>query len=356
MSLNIKEFKRPSNIIGVASFDPMYDRYTIALRWEWAGMQQGYNRVIDGKALYNNAKFNLIEQTCTLMIDEICAGADWNGNQEKYFRNQASLVLHNICKAIDAGKTNIKVKEGEVKWATGNKTAQKLKYSTEHPPMKVGVATTDNHVSEMARHLPGVMTKVEPPKWCKTNIAKGADGCGSAPQAVYYLVQHLNDYHKLSREVIADWIDELHDAGKMNAEFKPWGEEDSQSTDECDTIEQEGTKLTPLYNGNFKAKDLKPGEVPDLEDIYNKSKELDPWPGKKDWKHIGWMPDDSLKLKYDFDNMTMDEIAAAVLDASENMTLSEFKNLNEQVNKFVDAAGLTTQQMHTLLKALKEEK
>lgn len=350
MSLNIKDFKRPQNIVGVASYDGMYDRYTIALRWEWNGEQMGYNRVINADIL-GATKVDIVKETCKLMVDEICAGADWTEDQETHFRYNAGKVFEKICDSIKKNKTNIKVTSNEIKWATGNMVAQKLKYLGNGTPT-VGPKTVGANIGEIAKHLPGVMTNVPAPKWCTSVGAAAAGGCSTGPNAVYYLVQHLNDYHKLSREVIADWIDELHDTGKMNAEFKPWGEEDSQSTDNCDTIEEEGTKLTPLYQGELVAKPLKPGEVPPLEDIYNKSKELDPWPAN--WVDVGYTTDS--KVEYDFDNMTMDEIAAALLDAHDKMTLSELKNLNEQVNKFVDAAGLTTEEMHKLLKALKEEK
>jgi hypothetical protein len=39
------------------------------------------------------------------------------------------------------------------------------------------------------------------------------------------VIMHINDSHGWTRERIADWIDELHDAGKINAEFQPWEED-----------------------------------------------------------------------------------------------------------------------------------
>ena len=34
------------------------------------------------------------------------------------------------------------------------------------------------------------------------------------------VVMHLNDYHKLSREQIADWLDKLHDDELVDLTFK----------------------------------------------------------------------------------------------------------------------------------------
>lgn len=66
-------------------------------------------------------------------------------------------------------------------------------------------------VSRFARQLPGVESIVDYP--C---------GCGLWSNRLFDVIIHLNDKEHWSREKIADWIDELHESGKINAEFSPW--------------------------------------------------------------------------------------------------------------------------------------
>jgi hypothetical protein len=74
------------------------------------------------------------------------------------------------------------------------------------------VLKPSSNVAQWAKLLPGVNTKVKYP--CK---------CGNRTDLVYDVIIHLNDYHKdWNRERIADWIDEMHDKGLINAEFSPW--------------------------------------------------------------------------------------------------------------------------------------
>lgn len=73
---------------------------------------------------------------------------------------------------------------------------------------KVQAAKT-NSVEAKANKLPGIMERVEYPCDCsKDSMAE-----------IKYIIIHLNDAEKWSREQIADWLDELHDSGKINIEF-----------------------------------------------------------------------------------------------------------------------------------------
>ena len=40
--------------------------------------------------------------------------------------------------------------------------------------------------------------------------------CSIVAQSVYTMIMHLNDDHKIAREEIADWLDELHDSGVVD--------------------------------------------------------------------------------------------------------------------------------------------
>ncbi len=81
-----------------------------------------------------------------------------------------------------------------------------------------------NSVDLMARRLPAVFDMVRYP--CE---------CHSAKDTLMSVVISLNDYHKdWDRNRIADWIDQLHDDGVINAEFSPWEENETGLGDEND--------------------------------------------------------------------------------------------------------------------------
>lgn len=67
----------------------------------------------------------------------------------------------------------------------------------------------------LSRNLPGMETIIELPCICVETYHPGYK------LPLWSLIQHLNDTHtEWTRERIADWLDELHDAGKINIEFK----------------------------------------------------------------------------------------------------------------------------------------
>lgn len=67
---------------------------------------------------------------------------------------------------------------------------------------------TSKMLKRKSKSLPGMKRDVNHP--CS---------CGYAPAPLWNVVIHLNDNHAWSREKIADWLDELHDAGIVNIEF-----------------------------------------------------------------------------------------------------------------------------------------
>lgn len=70
-------------------------------------------------------------------------------------------------------------------------------------------------VSAQARKLPGMDYRTECPAGpnCRLNAP------GSLSLKLYDLVQHVNDHHKWSRDQIADWLDKLHDDGRVDLSF-----------------------------------------------------------------------------------------------------------------------------------------
>ena len=62
--------------------------------------------------------------------------------------------------------------------------------------------------------LPGIDCVVKYPCNCP-----GSFGRRPTSDTLKMVIIHLNDHHKWSREKIADWMDKLHDNGKINIEF-----------------------------------------------------------------------------------------------------------------------------------------
>lgn len=84
------------------------------------------------------------------------------------------------------------------------------------------IYTKPSHsISKISRSLPGM-------EYIPSTEDKTKTGCTGThavhPVSLWNFIQHLNDKHKMSREKIADWLDELHDSGKINLEFEPWKE------------------------------------------------------------------------------------------------------------------------------------
>lgn len=83
-------------------------------------------------------------------------------------------------------------------------------------------------ISEVSKELPGM-------DYAPSFFERMSIGCNCSPfrtsQSLWGFIQHLNDNHRFSREKIADWLDALHDSGKINLEFEPWKEETNAAAD-----------------------------------------------------------------------------------------------------------------------------
>jgi hypothetical protein len=120
------------------------------------------------------------------------------------------------------------------------------------PPQAVAVTASNLDISNISKKLPGMKAEVEFPCECfLENFYIGVDEVGHPVfkkgtkrerQTIWNIVQHLNDSDKWSREKIADWLDELHDSGKVNIEFQPWEEEPVKNENPCAEVTLDGWK------------------------------------------------------------------------------------------------------------------
>lgn len=70
----------------------------------------------------------------------------------------------------------------------------------------------------ISNSLPAMKSRVDHPQK-HMRFLTSHKGCPDS-SSLKHMVIHLNDVHKWTREQIADWMDELHDAGLIDIEFK----------------------------------------------------------------------------------------------------------------------------------------
>lgn len=71
-----------------------------------------------------------------------------------------------------------------------------------------------NDLAALAGELPGVQANVLPPCSCPHEVYN------HGYWTLMEVITHLNDYHRLTREKIADWLDDVHESGRIDLEFK----------------------------------------------------------------------------------------------------------------------------------------
>lgn len=114
-----------------------------------------------------------------------------------------SLVKKFVSMAVESSNPK---HEESFRYYLGQEITRQLSSIKKNPYTEISMAATK---------LPGMGVMMEPP--CDCSWLRGA-------KPLMENVIHLNDFHGWSREKIADWIDELHEAGTINAEFQPWDE------------------------------------------------------------------------------------------------------------------------------------
>lgn len=112
---------------------------------------------------------------------------------------------------------------------------------------------TPGYLDAIARMLPGAKVLVSCPR-CTSLIETGVRPLDFTmmikPNELIEVVMHLNDDHKESRDSIADWIDSLHDDGIINAEFEPWGEEQT-TPDNMQSFGIKDTETSKIIKGDI---------------------------------------------------------------------------------------------------------
>jgi len=158
----------------------------------------------------------------------------------------------------------------------------------------IGSGGTD--ASVLSKKLPGMNTPVNCPHCSNSN-----------KMTLWRLVQHLNDDADWSRDKIADWLDEQHDAGIINIEFEKWNEDP-------DSIE---------------GQEIAGGWVDEIEDFAN----------------------DGVKVTTIAEEMTMDEINKFIenIDFS-NMALGKAKKVEKILTDLQDKKGNLIENVNKLIK------
>lgn len=96
-----------------------------------------------------------------------------------------------------------------------------IKMTSSKPVLK---PKPESEAALISQRLPGVKQMILPPCGCwRDGLELNKNGMPilepGVKKEVWSLVQHLNDKHKWTRERIADWLDDAHDAGLINIEF-----------------------------------------------------------------------------------------------------------------------------------------
>lgn len=157
--------------------------------------------------------------------------------------------------------------------------------------VKVTAKIENQSIASLSRNLPGAHSWVAYPCECVTNgytwiAGYNADGTPvketifPETSPLYDVIIHLNDICKWSREKIADWIDELHDSGKINAEFQPWNE-DPEKPVEQNPCAEIGVSEAKIY--------------------------LAPQGGLDGWQEVGYTSD-PIEIKFETDPKSLDKI------------------------------------------------
>jgi hypothetical protein len=146
------------------------------------------------------------------------------------FKLKDHLITYKLCLALQevksrATKSMELAKGGLIKTNT-------IITNNIYEPISGYYASLD-HASELNRLsnlMPAAQEIVEYPCNCPNTITSDPRLQFPVTNRLMNCVMHLNDMHtEWTREKIADWIDELHEAGTINAEFELWN--DSSETD-----------------------------------------------------------------------------------------------------------------------------
>jgi hypothetical protein len=175
--------------------DYMKDAIKVGLRYKYQGQNWSAVVVIHSEVLYKCHGDDAYEMAVTMLMKQL--NNTHGFLSEEYYSIREALFK--MLKGVSGPTLNSS-------WADGG--------VVNSAPKAQGINGVP--VNEVANKLPGMNTKVDCPNDnCFDSITK--ETYYSA--RLYGMIQHLNDHHKWTREKIADWLDELHDAGTINIEF-----------------------------------------------------------------------------------------------------------------------------------------
>lgn len=198
------EVHMPYKITAKMDYDIQMDIYRVNLSWYFNNMKHACGWGISAEHITHG---ETIDYVIDNMLKTSLEHAGFSQQQESYFVTNAVKSLRDVFDNMTLEKV-----------ATFSDKSNWLQ------------------VSDASKNLPGVDSLVLPHSKCKHYPS-------DSRQLLWGYIQHLNDHHNMSREQIADWLDELHDSGQINIEFQPWGEEPKEPEEALDL---EG--LTATFN------------------------------------------------------------------------------------------------------------
>jgi hypothetical protein len=183
---------------------------------------------------------------------------------------------------VESSKLTAKIKSAGGEWSTIEWKTGEIVFLNGNDFVSADTAAAE--VSRTSKKLPGMNYITDYPCGCK-RLEDTVDEYGWHLRRVtdepvrgtlWGAVQHLNDKHKeWSRERIADWLDELHESGKVNLEFQPWGEDEPVEEEVAHQLSDEQkkellSKIKPANSISFslpKAEFTPQGEEKEIQDV-----------------------------------------------------------------------------------------
>lgn len=139
--------------------------------------------------------------------------AKYLASQTADYLSLESNQFEHMLKVLETLMAVVANSNGEMSVSASNISADAMtvsKYEQDEP------AVEKFDVEAYSKALPGMNHVVN------AQDIQDTCGCAMMGRTLWSYIQHLNDSDRWSRERIADWLDELHDSGKINLEFSPW--------------------------------------------------------------------------------------------------------------------------------------
>lgn len=198
---NLSEFASkqfPSNVMLHVYFNSSYYTNEYQITYLYDGQKRYIQKSVSIELIESVGQSDMTKIIVNKMVDDAVHVHGWDEEQRDRFINE----LGGIASSVKAGNAN-------------PLTHHSIGYA-EAKPAKPMATINNKSIETLARALPGVMTKVNPPESCICFNHRD-DKAG----ILYDIIIHLNDVCRggWPREEIADWIAELEDRGVINTDF-----------------------------------------------------------------------------------------------------------------------------------------